>query len=90
MGCGERTPSQTAWAIMALVSAGEARSSEVERGVNHLLDTIKPDGRWDEVPFTGTGFPRVFYLKYHLYSLYFPIMALARYRKAMRELSRSG
>lgn len=82
-GTGVPTASQTAWAILGLVAAGEARSSTVTRGVEYLLNTQQPDGTWNETEFTGTGFPRVFYLKYHYYSLYFPLMALARYAKAI-------
>ncbi len=81
-GHGTPTASQTAWALLALLAAGEADSSVVRSGVDYLLDTRREDGTWNEEPFTGTGFPKVFYLKYHLYSLYFPLMALARYRKA--------
>jgi squalene-hopene/tetraprenyl-beta-curcumene cyclase len=78
-GQGPVTPSQTAWALMGLMAAGETNSEAVVRGVQHLLDHQKTDGTWDETEFTGTGFPRVFYLKYHLYRIYFPLMALARY-----------
>jgi squalene-hopene/tetraprenyl-beta-curcumene cyclase len=78
-GQGEPTASQTAWALLALLAAGEAGSSSVRRGIDYLIAIQRPDGNWDEEPFTGTGFPKVFYLKYHLYRLYFPLMALARY-----------
>ncbi len=87
-GTGTPTASQTAWALLGLLAAGEAGSPEVRAGVQYLLDTQRPDGNWDEEPFTGTGFPRVFYLKYHLYRLYFPLMALARYAAAARALPR--
>jgi squalene-hopene/tetraprenyl-beta-curcumene cyclase len=83
MGRGETTASQTAWAILGLIAAGRARSASVRRGIEFLLDSQRPDGTWDEAEFTGTGFPRVFYLKYHLYRVYFPLMALARYRAAV-------
>src|SRR5947209_9886535 len=83
MGQGTPTASQTAWALLALLAAGEADSDAVRAGVAYLLDTQRADGAWHEEPFTGTGFPKVFYLKYHLYSLYFPLMALARYRDAV-------
>jgi squalene-hopene/tetraprenyl-beta-curcumene cyclase len=79
-GIGTPTASQTAWAILALLAAGEADRESVRAGVDYLLRTQGPDGNWEEEPFTGTGFPKVFYLKYHLYRLYFPLMALARYR----------
>jgi squalene-hopene/tetraprenyl-beta-curcumene cyclase len=78
-GKGEPTASQTAWAVLGLLAAGEGRGPAVRAGVDWLLAVQRDDGDWDEEPFTGTGFPRVFYLKYHLYRLYFPLMALARY-----------
>ncbi|QDT47883.1 Squalene--hopene cyclase [Symmachiella dynata] len=77
-GQGEVTPSQTAWALLGLLSAGEENSVAVQRGIDYLIDTQLPDGTWDESQFTGTGFPRVFYLRYHYYRLYFPLMALGR------------
>jgi len=76
------TPSQTAWAIMGLIAAGRAGSEAVRRGVRHLADTQRGDGSWDETLFTGTGFPRVFYLAYPMYKKLFPLMALAKYLKA--------
>lgn len=78
-GLGEPTASQTAWALMGLMAAGESSSESVRRGIEYLLRTQREDGTWDETAFTGTGFPRVFYLRYHLYPVYFPLMALARY-----------
>jgi squalene-hopene/tetraprenyl-beta-curcumene cyclase len=80
-GKGTPTASQTAWALLGLLAAGETHCSEVEAGIDFLLRTQQDDGGWEERPFTGTGFPKVFYLKYHMYSLYFPLMALARFRK---------
>src|SRR5262245_11576724 len=77
-GKGTPTASQTAWAILGLCAAGEVESAAVESGVQFLLDTQRDDGGWDEEEFTGTGFPRVFYLRYHLYCIYFPLMALSR------------
>jgi squalene-hopene/tetraprenyl-beta-curcumene cyclase len=77
-GQGVPTASQTAWAILGLCAAGEIDSAAVEAGVQYLLDTQRDDGGWDEEEFTGTGFPRVFYLRYHLYRIYFPLMALSR------------
>lgn len=77
-GTGETTPSQTAWALLGLCAAGEADSLSAERGVQYLLSTQRDDGNWDEPQYTGTGFPRVFYLRYHMYRTYFPLMALAR------------
>jgi squalene-hopene/tetraprenyl-beta-curcumene cyclase len=78
-GQGESTASQTAWAVLGLLAAGQAESPEVRAGVEYLVGTQTAAGDWDEEPFTGTGFPRVFYLKYHLYPVYFPLMALSRY-----------
>jgi squalene-hopene/tetraprenyl-beta-curcumene cyclase len=80
-GQGPATASQTAWALLGLMAAGEAASPEVCRGIDYLLAAQGADGNWEEEYFTGTGFPRVFYLKYHLYRLYFPLMALARYAR---------
>jgi squalene-hopene/tetraprenyl-beta-curcumene cyclase len=81
-GKGTPTASQTAWALLALLAAGEQDSDAVRAGIDYLVSTQGEDGNWREEPFTGTGFPKVFYLKYHLYSLYFPLMALARYEHA--------
>jgi squalene-hopene/tetraprenyl-beta-curcumene cyclase len=81
-GQGPSAASQTAWAIMGLIAAGERNSEAVARGIDFLLRTQGSDGAWPEDEFTGTGFPRVFYLKYHLYRLYFPLMAMARYAVA--------
>ena len=83
-GQGPVTASQTGWALLGLIAAGEAMSVTVRRGVDWLLATQQRDGNWHEDEFTGTGFPKVFYLKYHNYRLYFPLMALARYRAAMQ------
>jgi squalene-hopene/tetraprenyl-beta-curcumene cyclase len=80
-GRGDRSTSfQTAWAMLGLMAAGEAHSVEVERGAEYLLRTQRSDGLWEDDDFTAPGFPRVFYLKYHGYSKYFPLWALARYR----------
>lgn len=80
-GIGQSTASQTAWAIMGLISAGEAHPPEVARGVDYLLTQQELDGSWNEEMFTGTGFPRVFYLRYHYYRHYFPLMALGMYAR---------
>ena len=79
-GAGDSTASQTAWALLALLSAGVTDSLSVVRGVHYLLKHQRPDGSWDERLHTGTGFPRVFYLRYHWYCQYFPLWALAMYR----------
>jgi squalene-hopene/tetraprenyl-beta-curcumene cyclase len=84
-GKGPSTASQTAWAVHALVAAGEADHPAVRRGVEYLLARQSADGTWTEKEFTGTGFPRVFYLKYHYYRIYFPLLALAEYRNARRQ-----
>ncbi|MGC1474366.1 MAG: squalene--hopene cyclase, partial [Terriglobales bacterium] len=88
-GQGESTASQTAWAIMGLLAVGDTRSECVARGMAYLLRTQNKDGSWDEKFFTGTGFPRVFYLMYHLYREYFPLLALTTYSKVMAEKSTS-
>ena len=107
-GVGPSTASQTAWAIIAMIAAGEAGHPTTQRGVRYLLDTQRPGGDWDEPYFTGTGFPgylkgeRVakipqpgergfqgaelsagFMINYHLYRNTWPLLALARYRKAL-------
>ena len=78
------TPSQTAWALLGLMAAGEAAHPAVARGVDWLMSTQRPDGEWDELPYTAVGFPRVFYLRYHGYKLFFPLMAMARFRNLRR------
>jgi squalene-hopene/tetraprenyl-beta-curcumene cyclase len=82
-GVGPSTPSQTAWAVMGLLAASDTRSDSVARGIAYLLRTQQKDGSWDEPQFTGTGFPRVFYLLYHMYRQYFPLIALTTYGKVM-------
>ena len=77
-GCGPSTASQTGWALMGLLAAGE-RSKSIDRGVAYLVETQDDDGSWDEPWFTGTGFPGDFYINYHLYRLVFPLMALGRF-----------
>ena len=78
------TPYQTAWALLALLAAGEVASDAVRWGIDHLLRTQAADGLWSDPSFTAPGFPRVFYLKYHGYSGYFPLWALAAYRTLNR------
>jgi squalene-hopene/tetraprenyl-beta-curcumene cyclase len=74
------TAFQTAWAILALLAAGECESEVVARGIEFLLACQGSDGLWVDDEFTAPGFPRVFYLKYHGYAKYFPLWALASYR----------
>jgi squalene-hopene/tetraprenyl-beta-curcumene cyclase len=74
------TASQTAWALLGLMAAGEVDHPVVERGIEYLMRGNDADGRWPEPQFTAVGFPRVFYLRYHGYSKFFPLWALARYR----------
>jgi len=75
-------PSQTAWAILGLLAGGDTNSHSVQKGIEYLIETQKADGGWNESLSTGTGFPRVFYLQYHLYRNSFPVLALASYLKA--------
>ena len=75
------TPSQTAWAILGLIAGGDSGSLSVQHGIEYLLDTQRADGGWDEDQATGTGFPKVFYLNYHLYKDYFPLLALSSFVK---------
>lgn len=77
------TPSQTAWAILGLLAAGESNYDGVRRGIEYLIQTQRPDGTWAEDLATGTGFPNVFYLQYTLYRNYFPMLALSAARRAM-------
>lgn len=77
------TSFQTAWALLGLCAAGEADSPEVRRGVDYLLGSQQPNGVWKDDAFTAPGFPRVFYLRYHGYDKYFPLWALARFRRAV-------
>jgi len=78
------TASQTAWALLGLMAAGEVGSPEVERGVRYLSEAQALDGSWAEEHYTAVGFPRVFYLRYHGYRQFFPVWALARYRNLTR------
>lgn len=83
-GQGPSTASQTAWAMMTLQAIYGPEDDSVRAAAGWLLETQQSDGDWIETEYTGTGFPRVFYLRYHLYRLYFPIMALGRWRSALR------
>jgi squalene-hopene/tetraprenyl-beta-curcumene cyclase len=80
-GQGESTASQTAWGVMGLIAAAGPSDPAVKKGIDWLITQQAAHGGWDEQPFTGTGFPKVFYLRYHLYRHYFPLMALGRYRR---------
>ncbi len=92
MGQGDSTPSQTAWALIGLLAGNlaiglqnqplrEQFENAIDRGITHLIQTQSPNGSWDEIWHTGTGFPQHFYLKYHLYRQHFPLSAIARYRQ---------
>ena len=78
------TASQTAWAVLGLLAGGDTTSSSVQSGLEYLINTQREDGGWDEALATGTGFPQVFYLTYHLYRNAFPLLALAEYAKTVR------
>jgi squalene-hopene/tetraprenyl-beta-curcumene cyclase len=82
------TASQTAWALLGLMAAGEVDHPAVARGVNYLKATQQDDGLWSQPHYTGGGFPRVFYLNYHGYPKFFPLWALARYRNLKTSNSR--
>jgi squalene-hopene/tetraprenyl-beta-curcumene cyclase len=79
-GRGESTPTHTAWALLALMAAGASRNHAIERGIAFLLSAQGTDGSWVDPSWNGTGFPRVFYLQYHLYAKYFPLWALGIFR----------
>ncbi len=74
------TASQTAWAVLGLMAAGEVESDAVKRGIDYLVENLNSGEGWKEKYYTAVGFPRVFYLRYHGYPAYFPLWALARYR----------
>ena len=86
-GQGEPTASQTAWGLMGLLAAGMEKSPAAARAVRFLIRTQDEDGTWEEEQFTGTGFPRVFYLRYHYYPIYFPLIALAQWTVGVGPLS---
>src|SRR6185369_1840731 len=90
IGQGPSTASQTAWGLLGLLTGLPANDIAVKRAVDYLLERQNRDGSWDEQPFTGTGFPKVFYLKYHLYRQYFPLYALARCRRLLENRYRPG
>jgi len=83
-GRGPSTASQTAWALLGLIAAGETEQPVTHRGIDYLIRTQREDGGWDEPYFTGTGFPMDFMINYHLYRDVFPLMALSRYRRALQ------
>jgi squalene-hopene/tetraprenyl-beta-curcumene cyclase len=89
-GKGVSTPSQTAWAVLGLLAAEEGLSPQVIRGVGYLLTRQTAGGEWPEDLFTGTGFPRHFYLRYYGYRNYFPLMALGQFRRRARTPSHNG
>ena len=79
------TPSHTAWALLGLMAVGEVGQTAVARGIEWLLAHLGKDGEWEEADYNAVGFPRVFYLHYHGYRFYFPLLALARYRRLSRQ-----
>ena len=83
-GIGPSTPSQTAWALLGLFALGDRSSPSVRRGLEYLLSHQQYDGSWKDEHWTGTGFPGVFYLRYHLYATYFPLWALAAFEREAR------
>ncbi len=83
-GQGPSTPSQTAWALLGLMAAGEETGLAVQRGLDYLIDQQERAGGWTDAFWTGTGFPEVFYLRYHLYATYFPLMALTTHSRLAR------
>ena len=84
-GRGNSTASQTAWALLGLIAGGEAKGDAAKRGVEFLLRNQNELGTWWEDEFTGTGFPIHFFIKYHMYQHFFPLMALGRYRQAVEK-----
>jgi squalene-hopene/tetraprenyl-beta-curcumene cyclase len=89
-GCGESTAAQTAWALMALFGAAVVEGPAVERGIGFLVRSQRQDGCWRDEPWTATGFPRVFYLRYHLYATYFPLMVLSEYLRLRRGVEKAS
>jgi squalene-hopene/tetraprenyl-beta-curcumene cyclase len=86
-GVGPSTASQTGWALMGLLAAGGGDSSSAKRGIRYLVEKQEKDGSWLEEAYTGTGFPRAFYLRYDLYRIYFPLLALAQYRSNLEGMN---
>lgn len=85
MGKGKTTPSQTSWALIGLIDSGYSNDSRVKKGIEYLLNNQNEHGTWDEKEFTGTGFPNAFYIRYHMYKDYFPLLALSKYRKSVNK-----
>ncbi|MBF6560144.1 MAG: squalene--hopene cyclase [Candidatus Binataceae bacterium] len=86
-GSGASTPSQTAWALIGLVAGEDQISDQMTRGMTWLFERQNAEGRWEDLEYTGTGFPNHFYLRYNMYAHYFPLMALGRIRRRMAELA---
>jgi squalene-hopene/tetraprenyl-beta-curcumene cyclase len=84
-GQGPSTPSQTAWGLIGLLAGAETQDPAITKAVSYLVHHQQLDGSWSEPDFTGTGFPGVFYLKYHLYRNSFPVYALSRYANQSRK-----
>jgi squalene-hopene/tetraprenyl-beta-curcumene cyclase len=84
-GQGLSTASQTAWALMGLIAGGQASCPSAKRGIHYLLARQNRDGSWNEDLYTGTGFPRAFYLRYDLYRIYFPLLVLGQYRALLED-----
>ena len=87
--CKESTPSQTSWAVLALMAVGEVDNPAVKRGIDYIMAAKNEAGKWEEPWFTAVGFPRIFYLRYHGYSSFFPIWALARFKNLKASNSNS-
>lgn len=83
-GAGPSTASQTAWALLGFLAAGEQANPAAARGISYLVRYQGPDGDWQEDAYTGTGFPRAFYLRYDLYRIYFPLLVLAQYKALLK------
>lgn len=87
---GPSTASQTAWAVLGLLVTDNWKSKEAKKGIEYLLRTQNNDGTWTEDEITGTGFPTVFYLKYHMYSKYFPLLAISKFRNCIQKNNKNS
>jgi len=85
MGKGKSTPSQASWALVALIDSGYSNDERVKKGIEYLVNSQNENGTWDEEEFTGTGFPNAFYIRYHMYKDYFPLLALSKYIKSVNK-----